>query len=238
MRIFPFAWAVENRQWEKAARCAATGNGTSWTGKGGMKSVKLAKVEYDFPSDPRGWNGIALVGEAPGAEEVKRGHPFVGPSGERLKKILEDAGIDRYRCLVANVFRYQPPGNKVYHFFISRRGAKQQSLAIAEEFGPFGKWSYCRSEFAAEIICLRDTLEAMKKRGPKMILIALGRTPFWALTGESELLKKLGKPFPCRLLPGTVVIPTFHPGFILRGNQHREKEWLGHFLAAQNYGGS
>ena len=60
-----------------------------------MKSVKLAKVEYDFPSDPRGWNGIALVGEAPGAEEVKRGHPFVGPSGERLKKILEDAGIDR-----------------------------------------------------------------------------------------------------------------------------------------------
>jgi uracil-DNA glycosylase len=68
-----------------------------------------------------------------------------------------------------------------------------------------------------------------------MIIIALGRTPLWALTGENGLLEKIGKPLPCRLLPGVQVIPTFHPSFILRGNWGRQDEWLEHFLTAKKY---
>jgi uracil-DNA glycosylase len=197
-------------------------------------SPALPKVEYDFPSAPEGWNGIALVGEAPGAEEVRLGHPFVGRSGQLLDKILEKADITRRRCLVTNVFRFQPPGNKVDHFFISRRAAKQQGIEIAENLGQFGS-AYCRGEFAGEIGHLAATFRKMKKAHPNMVIVALGRTPLWALTGENELLKKIGKPLPCRLLEGVEVIPTFHPSFILRGNWGRQDEWLGHFLTAKKY---
>ncbi len=189
-------------------------------------------VDYDFPVGE--WNGIALVGEAPGAEEVKQGHPFVGRSGQLLDKMLVEAGIERSRCLVANVFRFQPPGNKVDHFFISRRAAKEQGIVVDETFPRFGS-ALVRAEFATEIEHLAETLKTMKKDHPKMIVVGLGRTPLWALTGEGSLLAKVGKPLPCRLVPGVEVIPTFHPSFILRGNWGLQGEWLNHFIVAKKY---
>lgn len=38
---------------------------------------------------------VVSVGEQPGDEEDKTGHPFVGPAGRLLDKALIDAGIDR-----------------------------------------------------------------------------------------------------------------------------------------------
>jgi DNA polymerase len=192
------------------------------------------KVDYDPPADPLRWNGIILVGEAPGADEVRQGHPFVGRSGQLLDKILAKASIARKECLVANVFRFQPPGNKVDHFFLSRRAAKQQGIALAEEYGPFGS-AFCRAEFASELAHLQKTIEDYRKRREKIILIALGRTPLWALTGANGLLEKIGKPLPCRLAPSLTVIPTFHPSFILRGNWARQDEWLAHLVSARQY---
>jgi uracil-DNA glycosylase len=256
-------------------------------------SAKLPKVEYDFPAPGETPNGIVLAGEAPGAEEARLGHPFVGRSGQLLDKILEQAGIARKQCLIANSFRFQPPGNKIDHFFISRRAAKEQGIAIDETLGQFGS-AWCRAEFAGELQYLRKVLEkysgSVPSRTPplltsptrgeehhrasgetnsqhdrkdslplagrvrvggtqqsampeflasqqnkKIIIVALGRTALWALTGENGLMEKLGKPLPCRLLPGASVIPTFHPSFILRGNWARQDEWLGHFAAAKKF---
>jgi uracil-DNA glycosylase len=190
----------------------------------------LPKVEYDFPKDPKNWSGIALIGEAPGADEVRLGHPFVGRSGQLLDKILKRAEIDRAQCLIANVFRFQPPGNKVDHFFISKRAANTGGIGIAEEWGKFGS-AFCRAEFAGEIENLRETFIRLQPR----IVIALGRTPLWALTGESGLLEKVGKPLPNRLLPKGTVIPTYHPSFILRGNWGLQDNWLSHFEAAKKH---
>jgi len=191
------------------------------------------QINYDFPAPGTAPNHLVLVGEAPGAEEVRLGHPFVGRSGQLLDKILAQAGIERKACLIANVFRFQPPGNKVDHFFISRRAAQREGIGIAEEYGPFGS-AFCRADFTGEIEHLRETLGAYhKKCGGKIVIVALGRTPMWALTGENGLLEKIGKPLPCRLVPGVTVIPTFHPSFILRGNWGRQDEWMGHFVAAQ-----
>jgi len=193
------------------------------------------KVDYDPPADPAQFNGIILVGEAPGAEEARLGHPFVGRSGQLLDKILEKAGVTRKQCLIANVFRLQPPGNKVDHFFISRRAAGQQNIGFAEHYGQFGS-TFCRAEFAGDIEHLQKTIaDYSQKRGGKVMVMALGRTPLWALTGENGLLQKIGKPLPCRLVPGLTVIPTFHPSFILRGNWARQDEWLGHFVSAGKY---
>jgi len=41
---------------------------------------------------------VMLVGEQPGEQEDRQGHPFVGPSGRLLDAALERAGIDRSRC--------------------------------------------------------------------------------------------------------------------------------------------
>ena len=43
--------------------------------------------------DGDGRMGVLLVGEAPGAEEVRLGRPFVGRSGQLLDKILDKAEI-------------------------------------------------------------------------------------------------------------------------------------------------
>lgn len=189
-------------------------------------------ADYAYASSLQGWNGAILVGEAPGAEEAKLGRPFVGRSGQLLDKMLEQAKIDRSRCIIANVFRYRPPANKVDQFFISRRAAAANNIPIAEHYGQFGS-AWVRADFAKEIDHLRDMLARQK---PK-IVIALGRTPLWALTGENALLSKVGQLLPCRLAPGIAVLPTFHPSFILRGNWKLQDEWLSHFaLAAQKIG--
>lgn len=190
-------------------------------------SSALPRVDYDFPKDPKNWSGIALIGEAPGREEVRLGHPFVGRSGQLLNEQLEKAGIDRSTCLVANVFRTQPPGNKVDHFFSSRRAAKAAGKPLAEEYGPFGS-ALCLEEYAFDLRHLADTLQRLSPR----VALALGRTPLWAMTGENGLLSKVGQKRDCRLAPGLPVIATYHPSFILRGNWGLQDQWLKHLILA------
>jgi uracil-DNA glycosylase len=190
------------------------------------QTQKLPFADYAFPK--KSWNGLVLVGEAPGAEEARLGKPFVGRSGQLLDKILEKAGIAREQTLIANVFRFQPPGNKIDTFFASRRAAKTEGFEIAETYGKFGS-VYCREAYASEIDHLRDVLTREKPR----IIVALGRTPFWALTGENGLLDKVGIARTCRLLSSVEVIPTFHPSFILRGNWKLQDDWLKHFRDAR-----
>jgi len=187
----------------------------------------LPKVDYDLPQDRRSWNGLVLVGEAPGKDEVKMGRPFVGRSGKLLDEVLSEAGIERSKCLIANVFRFQPPGNKVDHFFTSRRAAARECRQVAEAFGPFGS-AWCRDEFSSEIKALSEVLHKWNPRA----VVALGRTPLWALTGENGLLSKVGYWLDCRLRPNTPVLPTFHPSYILRGNWSKRPEWLEHFASA------
>ena len=184
-------------------------------------------VPYDYPEGQG--NGIALVGEAPGADETRLGHPFVGRSGQLLDKMLAEAGIVRQQCLVANIFRIQPPANKVDHFFISRRAAHQEHIPIAEELGKFGSL-YCRQSYASEWIHLKETLQAK----PPRVVIALGRTPLWGLTGENGLLERVGTWLPCRFLSTLPVMPTYHPSFILRGNWKLRDSWLKHFETARD----
>lgn len=190
----------------------------------------LPKVGYCLPRES--FCGLALIGEAPGADEVRLGQPFIGRSGQLLDTMLAEAGINRKACLVANVFRYQPPGNKVDHFFSSRRAAQQAGRALAEDLGIFSS-KYCLHDYAGEVAALSEALTAIKPR----VIMALGRTPLWALTGVNGLLDKVGTVLPCRLARGVPVIPTYHPSFIVRGNWKLKPAWLEHFIAARDYSG-
>jgi DNA polymerase len=55
---------------------------------------------------------LMFVGEAPGAQEDKRGEPFVGPAGELLDKMIEAMGWTRASVYINNIVMCQPPGNR------------------------------------------------------------------------------------------------------------------------------
>lgn len=55
---------------------------------------------------------LIFVGEAPGAEEDRRGLPFVGRAGGLLTELLEGIGMTREDVFVANVLKCRPPGNR------------------------------------------------------------------------------------------------------------------------------
>ncbi|QFU82023.1 uracil-DNA glycosylase [Natronorubrum aibiense] len=55
---------------------------------------------------------VMLVGEAPGAQEVRDGEPFVGQAGQQLNRALESIGTDRRECYITNLVKVRPPENR------------------------------------------------------------------------------------------------------------------------------
>jgi len=56
--------------------------------------------------------GLLVIGEAPGAEEDRRGEPFVGRAGQLLNSMLRAVGQSRDSAYIANVLKCRPPGNR------------------------------------------------------------------------------------------------------------------------------
>ncbi len=56
---------------------------------------------------------LMFVGEGPGEQEDLAGEPFVGRSGQLLDRLmLEEMGITRRECYIANVVKCRPPNNR------------------------------------------------------------------------------------------------------------------------------
>lgn len=55
---------------------------------------------------------ILVVGEAPGAEEDRRGEPFVGRAGQLLDSMLRALGYGREQVFIANILKCRPPRNR------------------------------------------------------------------------------------------------------------------------------
>ncbi len=55
---------------------------------------------------------LMLVGEAPGAEEDRKGLPFVGRAGQLLDRMLAAIGLDRNAVYITNILNWRPPGNR------------------------------------------------------------------------------------------------------------------------------
>ncbi len=73
-----------------------------------LAASRTTVVVGDAPPGAR----LALVGEAPGAEEDPTGRPFVGKAGALLDELLAEAGLDRAGVAVVNVLKCRPPGNR------------------------------------------------------------------------------------------------------------------------------
>ncbi|MFA5841435.1 MAG: uracil-DNA glycosylase [Candidatus Paceibacterota bacterium] len=55
---------------------------------------------------------ILFIGEAPGAEEDKQRRPFVGRSGQLLRKNIRDIGLKEEDVFITNIVKRRPPDNR------------------------------------------------------------------------------------------------------------------------------
>lgn len=53
-----------------------------------------------------------IIGEAPGAEEDRRGEPFVGRAGKLLDEMLRALQLSRETVFIANMLKCRPPNNR------------------------------------------------------------------------------------------------------------------------------
>lgn len=55
---------------------------------------------------------LMFIGEAPGFHEDRQGKPFVGAAGKLLDSMVEAIGLSRSDCVICNVIKCRPPGNR------------------------------------------------------------------------------------------------------------------------------
>ena len=143
-----------------------------------------------------------LVGEAPGAEEERAGLPFIGASGKELTKMLHEAGIIRSECFITNVCRVRPPKNDIGEYFVTKTEANKRGVLERDDRYPL-------EQIVEGLHALEGEIEQVK---PKLI-IALGNTALWALTGEWGITSWRGSYLSYRGIP---VVPTYHPAGVMR----------------------
>jgi len=55
---------------------------------------------------------LMVIGEAPGADEDRKGEPFVGRAGQLLNLMLAAIGLEREQVFIANILKCRPPQNR------------------------------------------------------------------------------------------------------------------------------
>jgi DNA polymerase len=56
---------------------------------------------------------LCFIGEAPGADEDRKGEPFVGAAGQLLNRIIAACGLKREDVYICNILKCRPPGNRL-----------------------------------------------------------------------------------------------------------------------------
>lgn len=133
--------------------------------------------------------GIVMVGEQPGDQEDRQGHPFVGPAGRLLDRALSEAGIDRDEIYLTNA---------VKHFKFQERGKRRihQRPSVSEV-------TACSAWLTAELDVVDPAL-----------VVCLGAVAAKAILGNS--FKVTAHRGDVMTAPRYRVLATVHPSAILR----------------------
>ncbi len=146
------------------------------------------------PNDAR----LILLGEVPGDEEDKQGHPFVGPAGRLLDDILLESGIARDKVYLTNAvkhFRWEPRGKRRLH----KKPTTRQIEA-------------CRPWLQAEILLVKP-----------QVIVCLGATAAQTMLGrEFRLTEQRGKFFKSE--DAAWITATYHPSAILRVPEKSDRD--------------
>lgn len=135
---------------------------------------------------------VMIVGEQPGDQEDRAGHPFVGPSGKLLDRALEEAGIDRGDVYVTNAVKH----------FKWERGEKSARRIH-------------KKPNDAEIRACHPWLEEEIRLVQPEVVVCLGATAAQSIMGKDfKVTKERGRAV--RAPNGGTVIGTVHPSSVLR----------------------
>ena len=155
-------------------------------------------------------SGIVFVGEAPGADEDRRGEPFVGRAGElltRIIKAMDDARLipgvplTRDTVFICNVLKCRPPEN---------RNPLPHEI---ESCSPY----------------LRRQLAELRPR----VICCLGKFATELLVGVKGTIGGLrGKVYRYQ---GAKLIVTYHPAACLRNPAYKRPVWEDMQLLAREY---
>ena len=135
---------------------------------------------------------IMFVGEQPGDQEDRAGHPFVGPAGKLLDRALEQAGVDRSNVYVTNVVKH-------FKWAAAARGKKRIH----------------KKPRYSEIHACRPWLDSELRVVKPQILVCLGSSAAQSLLGRTfSVTRQRGQLIDSPLAP--FVMATVHPSSILR----------------------
>lgn len=140
---------------------------------------------------------IMMVGEQPGDQEDKQGHPFVGPAGGILGHALTDAGIPREDVFITNA---------VKHFKFEMRGKRRLH----------------KRPNVYEIERCHWWLEVERELLKPEIVVALGATAVRSVAGRTLTIGKVRGRI-IDLAGGGRMLATVHPSFILRIEDEADK---------------
>jgi uracil-DNA glycosylase len=73
-----------------------------------LHGTRTHAVPGEGPPDAR----VVFIGEAPGADEDKQGRPFVGRSGQLLRRTIVEVGWREDEVFIGNVLKCRPPNNR------------------------------------------------------------------------------------------------------------------------------
>lgn len=141
---------------------------------------------------------LMILGEAPSHEETNVGKPFVGPSGRELDRLLKDAGVPRYEAWVTNVCKYEVPPNLSKKKLPFHVRAKNHGIDMDQQLAE-----------------LRTEINEIKPN----VILALGGTALWALSGKDKISKFRGS---LMWGMGTKFVPTYHPAHLLHSTSGGE----------------
>ena len=78
-----------------------------------VAQLPLAKKPQDIVHGEGSQNAeIMLIGEAPGYYESIQRRPFVGRSGQLLRKTLEEINLPAEKVFISNIIKVRPPYNR------------------------------------------------------------------------------------------------------------------------------
>lgn len=130
---------------------------------------------------------LMFIGEGPGQDEDRLGRPFVGRSGKLLDKTLELAGISRADVFIANIVKCRPPNN--------RKPTENEAYTCTN-------------------LLLFNQIKIIRPA----VICTLGASGLQGLLNNYNIkISQLrGKPIVAENLLDTIIMPTYHPAYILR----------------------
>jgi uracil-DNA glycosylase family 4 len=139
---------------------------------------------------------VLILGEAPGAEEDREGRPFVGRAGQLLDRMFAAIGLSR----------------------ASPEAATSLYVTCVMPWRPPAS----RDPEPAEVAMMLPFLQRHITLVDPELIVAMGNTPLFALTGSRGILRArgtwteaLGKP----------VLPMTHPADLLRNPAAKREAW-------------